>query len=172
VVAIHQSPRPSLTGGAKEESPMNRPKVTFKQVNIVAKSFDATLEFYRLAGLEIPEPMAQPPGALHVTAKAEGGVVLEIDNEHLGRIYNAGVRSKTGGDCRTIIGITVESRQQVDDTYARLVAAGHQGRQRPYDAFWGSRYAVVADPEGNDVGLMSPPDEQHRSWPPTNSPEE
>lgn len=150
---------------------MNGPKVTLKQVNIVAKSFDATLKFYRLVGLEIPEPLAQPPGALHATAKAEGGVVLEIDNEYLGRIYNAGVRSQAGGDGRTIIGVTVESREDVDAIYARLVAAGHQGRQRPYDAFWGSRYAVVADPEGNDVGLMSPPDDKHRSWPPTNSPE-
>jgi uncharacterized glyoxalase superfamily protein PhnB len=150
---------------------MSRPKVTLNQVNIVARDFDATLRFYRLVGLEIPEPMAQPPGALHATATAEGGVVLEIDNEHLGRIYHAGVRSQAGGDGRTIIGISVESRQQVDETYARLVAAGHQGRQPPYDAFWGSRYAVVADPEGNDVGLMSPPDDKHRSWPPTNSPE-
>jgi uncharacterized glyoxalase superfamily protein PhnB len=150
---------------------MNRPKAVLNQVNIVAKSFDATLKFYRLVGLEIPEPLAQPPGALHATAKAAGGAVLEIDNEHLGGIYNAGVRSKAGGDCRTIIGIALESRQEVDATYARLLAAGHQGRQPPYDAFWGSRYAVVADPEGNDVGLMSPPDEAHRSWPPQNSPE-
>jgi uncharacterized glyoxalase superfamily protein PhnB len=150
---------------------MDRPKVTLNQVNIVARSFDATLKFYRLVGLEIPEPMAQPPGALHATARAEGGIVLEIDNEHLGKIYNAGVRSTPGGDPRTIIGVSLESRQQVDETYAKLVAAGYRGRQRPYDAFWGSRYAVVADPEGNDVGLMSPPDETLRSWPPKSSPE-
>jgi uncharacterized glyoxalase superfamily protein PhnB len=150
---------------------MNRAKVTLNQVNIVARRFDATLEFYRLVGLDIPAPLTQPPGALHATAKAEGGIVLEVDNEHLGRIYNAGVRSKAGGDPRTIIGIRVESRQEVDAVYARLVAAGHQGRQPPYDAFWGSRYAVVADPEGNDVGLMSPQDEKHRSWPPKDSPE-
>jgi uncharacterized glyoxalase superfamily protein PhnB len=148
---------------------MGPPKVSLNQVNIVARSFDATLEFYRLVGLEIPEPMAQPPGALHATAKADGGITLEIDNERLGGLYNAGVRSPAGA--RTIIGVTVESRQQVDETYARLMAAGYQGRQRPYDAFWGSRYAVVADPEGNDVGLMSPPDEKQRSWPPTSSPE-
>jgi catechol 2,3-dioxygenase-like lactoylglutathione lyase family enzyme len=32
------------------------------------------------------------------------------------------------------------------------------------------RYAIVADPSGNDVGLMSPVDESMRSWPPEESP--
>jgi hypothetical protein len=30
---------------------------------------------------------------------------------------------------------------------------------------------VVADPDDNDVGLMSPIDEGKTSWPPANSPE-
>jgi uncharacterized glyoxalase superfamily protein PhnB len=42
--------------------------------------------------------------------------------------------------------------------------------QRPYDAFWGGRFAVVADPDGNEVGLMSPIDERRRHWPPDMSP--
>ena len=35
-------------------------------------------------------------------------------------------------------------------------------QQEPYDAFWGARYAIVEDPDGNAVGLMSPidPDRQ------------
>ena len=35
----------------------------------------------------------------------------------------------------------------------------------PIDAFWGARYAVVNDPDGNHVGIMSPSDEEHRSVP-------
>jgi hypothetical protein len=35
-----------------------------------------------------------------------------------------------------------------------------------FDAFWGVRYAIVADPDGNDVGLMSPIEESRRTWPP------
>jgi hypothetical protein len=45
-----------------------------------------------------------------------------------------------------------------------------RGRQPPFDAFWGARYAIVADPDGNDVGLMSPIDESRRTWPPEESP--
>ena len=40
----------------------------------------------------------------------------------------------------------------------RLTAAGYRGCEPPYDAFFGARYAVVEDPDGNDVGLMSPID--------------
>jgi hypothetical protein len=42
---------------------------------------------------------------------------------------------------------------------------------RSYDAFWGARYAIVADPDGSDVGLMSPIDEQRQTWPPVDSPQ-
>ena len=51
-------------------------------------------------------------------------------------------------------------------TYADLTGAGYAGQQPPYDAFWGARYAVVEDPDGNPVGLMSPLDPAYRSAPP------
>ena len=38
--------------------------------------------------------------------------------------------------------------------------------QPPIDAFWGSRYAVVVDPDGNRIGLKSPVDPAFRSRPP------
>jgi uncharacterized glyoxalase superfamily protein PhnB len=56
----------------------------------------------------------------------------------------------------------VPDRQSVDRLYDDLTSAGHAGQQEPYDAFWGSRFAVVADPDGNAVGLMSPRDEAFR----------
>lgn len=37
--------------------------------------------------------------------------------------------------------------------------AGHRVGQPPYDAFFGSRYAIVIDPDGNEVGLKSPIDD-------------
>ena len=43
---------------------------------------------------------------------------------------------------------------------------GYAGRQPPYDTFWGARYAVIEDPDGNHVGLMSPIDPARRRAPP------
>jgi uncharacterized glyoxalase superfamily protein PhnB len=70
-----------------------------------------------------------------------------------------------------VIGFSVATREAVDDRYEDLVAAGYPGRQPPYDTFWGARYAVVADPDGNDVGIMSPVEESRRYWPPKESPD-
>jgi uncharacterized glyoxalase superfamily protein PhnB len=70
----------------------------------------------------------------------------------------------TGGT--TILGFSVPTREAVDALYANLVAGGHRGRQQPYDAFWGARYAIVDDPDGNGIGLMSPIETTRRFWPP------
>lgn len=147
---------------------MSQPIVSITQLNIVASHFEETLRFYQTLGVEFALTTDPPPGALHAHATV-GAVQLEIDNQYLARMYNAGAGRESV--THPIIWITLGDRQQVDATYTKLVAAGFEPRQPPYDAFWGSRYAIVADPEGNDVGLMSPVDEQHRSWPPSKSPD-
>ena len=43
----------------------------------------------------------------------------------------------------------------VDATYGKLVAAGYDGHKEPWDAFWGQRYAIVHDPDGNTVDLFA-----------------
>ena len=62
-----------------------------------------------------------------------------------------------------VLGFKVGSRERVDEIYADLVAAGYRGQQPPYDAFWGARYAVIEDPDGNAVGIVSPVDPGRRS---------
>src|ERR1700687_643970 len=139
------------------------------QLNIVAKYFEATIAFYRRLGVGVPDGVNLPDGTRHAEVTLPNGFVLEFDNHALARIYNAGWR-RPAGSSPALIGFSLPTRDAVDQRYAELVAAGYEGRQPPYDAFWGARYAVVADPDGNDVGLMSPLDEKRRAWPPTDSP--
>ena len=49
-----------------------------------------------------------------------------------------------------------ESPKQVDETHAKIVAAGHRSVKEPWDAFWGQRYALVEDPDGAHVSLFCP----------------
>lgn len=142
---------------------------SISQINLVAKHFDETLKFYRLLGLDIPAPMTQPPGSLHAPANLANGFEFQLDNEHHARIYSAAWRRPTGSSS-LLLSVFVDSREEVDSTYAKLIGAGYEGRQPPYDAFWGSRFAIVADPEGNDVGLMSPGERRFEFWPPVDSP--
>lgn len=139
------------------------------QLNIVARDFDATLAFYRRLGAAFGDA-PESHGIRHADAKLPNGVNLEVDNEALARIYNSGWRRGESAS-RALIGFSLPSRQAVDSLYGELVGAGYAGRQKPHDAFWGARYAVVADPDGNDVGLMSPIDAARRRWPPQEAPE-
>ena len=54
----------------------------------------------------------------------------------------------------------------MDALYAEMTAAGYRGLQPPCEAFWGARYAVIEDPDGIAVGLMSPVSPEKRSTPP------
>jgi len=140
------------------------------QLNLVAADFDSTRAFYRRLGVDVPDGVTMPDGSRHAEATLANGFVLELDNPTLARVYNAAWR-RPGGSSRALIGFSLPSREAVDRLYRELTAAGYEGRQPPYDTFWGARYAVVADPDGNDVGLTSPIDDAGRSWPPRESPE-
>ncbi len=132
----------------------------FGQVNLVARNLEETLAFYRRIGVEIPEDgvWRTHSGPHHATAAAEGAG-LEFDSEALARAYNAGFAAERG---RVVIGLNLESRDAVDLAWANLIADGAQGLQPPFDAPWGARYAMLEDPDGNPVGLMSPVDPERR----------
>ena len=137
----------------------------FNQVNLVVRNMHESLGFYRRIGLDIPEGAVAESGghSHHVKAETGGDVDLEFDSERLARAYNAGFAAERG---RVVIGVGLESREAVDALWAALLAEGAQGLQPPYDTFWGARYAIVEDPDGNPVGLMSPIDPARRSSPP------
>lgn len=145
-----------------------KPSRTVAKINIVAKNFDETLGFYRLLGMDMPEVLGKFSDTLHAPAN-NGGASFAIDNEALARIYSAEWR-QTSTKNSVLITAQLGSRSEVDATYGKLIKAGHKAIQPPYDAFWGARYAVVADPEGNSVGLESPAEENRRVWPPKESP--
>ena len=143
-------------------------QLVLDQVNLVVHDMEATLTFYRRLGLAIPDDSVwrTPTGAHHAEVTMPNGPTLEFDSVELARSYHAGWREPEGGGSRGVLGFKLRSRNAVDDRYADLIGAGYPGRQPPYDAFWGARYAIVQDPDGNDVGLMSPSDPGRRSGPP------
>jgi len=109
------------------------------------------------------------PSAEHAVALLPNGLRVEFDSPDFARVWDSSYEGALGGS--TVLGLTTETRDEVDELFADLVAHGHRGRQRPYDAFWGSRFAIVEDPDGNPVGLMSPSDESQRFWPPSAAPQ-
>jgi len=129
------------------------------QVNLVVRDMPAAVEFYRLLGLDIPD---RPPwDADHRSAETSGPIDFDLDSTAFAAKWNAG---STGA--AVTLGFKVSSREEVDRIYTALTGAGHNGQQSPYDAFWGARFAIVEDPDGNPVGIMSPIDPERRTAPP------
>lgn len=137
-------------------------------VNVIVRDMPASLDFYRRLGIVMPDGEEMP--GPHAELRMPGGVSLELDAAESARLWHAGWRAGPAS-ASVVIGFRLASRHAVDERYAELTAAGYPGRQPPFDAFWGARYAIVADPDGNDVGLMSPLDESRRTWPPEQSPD-
>lgn len=149
---------------------MERVRPVLNQVNVIGSDLDASLAFYRRLGVDIPEDRVwrTATGAHHVSA-AEGkaeGAGLDLDSATFAAVWNTGWRGRADLAGRVVVGFGVASRQAVDDIYRDMISAGYRGLQVPHDAFWGARYAILEDPDGLAVGLMSPSSDAHRSVPP------
>jgi len=128
------------------------------QVNFVVSDMEATVAFYRRLGLTIPDSDAAFQ-AHHRSAQVPGGIDLDFDSTQFAHHWDEGLRPGAS----VVVSFKVASRERVDAIYSDLTAAGYRGQQEPYDTFWGARYAVVEDPDGNAVGIMSPVDPERRS---------
>jgi catechol 2,3-dioxygenase-like lactoylglutathione lyase family enzyme len=134
----------------------------FNQVNLVVRDMEAMLAFYERLGVEI-EPTFAPWDRHHRTIATPADLDFDLDSAEFTAQWN---RGWPAGQTGAVLGFRVASRDAVDSTYADLTGAGYTGQQPPYDAFWGARYALVADPDGNTVGLMSPIDPARQTAPP------
>ena len=128
------------------------------QVNLVVADMDASLAFYRLLGVEAG-PTAEAWAPHHRSAPA--GLDLDFDSAAFAAWWNRGSRGPG-----VVVGFRLPTRAAVDETFATVTAAGYGTQQEPVDAFWGARFAVVEDPDGNAVSLMSPVDQAMRQPPP------
>jgi catechol 2,3-dioxygenase-like lactoylglutathione lyase family enzyme len=139
--------------------------IELDQINVVVRDMEAMAAFYGRLGLSFGGGMAEW-APHHRSSGAQGGLDVDLDSTAFASVWNRGWPGGTG----IVLGFRVPEREDVDRRYEELTAAGHTGQQPPYDAFWGSRFAVVADPDGNSVALMSPPDPSRRTPPPAPPP--
>ena len=159
----------TIIGAGRSREDVTRPEVIgpiLDQVNIVVTDMERSVAFYRLLGLDVPDTL---PGWQHHhrSPMIPGGAVdLDLDSTSFASRWDEGWSSPDRpSGAGAVVGFRLSTRKAVDDTYRRLTAAGHRSQQPPCDAFWGARYAVVEDPDGNAVGLMSPTDPSMRRIP-------
>jgi catechol 2,3-dioxygenase-like lactoylglutathione lyase family enzyme len=123
-------------------------------IGIVVADMARSLAFYRSLGLDAPPAADREP---HVEIDLPGGLRLLFDTEETIRSFDPDWTPPSGGQ-RMGLAFLCESPTAVDEVYEKLVGLGHEGHKPPWDAFWGQRYAVVHDPDGNTVDLFAPND--------------
>jgi catechol 2,3-dioxygenase-like lactoylglutathione lyase family enzyme len=134
------------------------------QVNLVVSNMEASVAFYELLGLTF-QPSPVEWAGHHRSAVTPAGLDFDLDSSEFAATWNRGWPGRSG-QAGAVISFRLASRDEVDARFAALTAAGSPAQQVPYDTFWGSRYAIVEDPDGNAVGLMSEPDPARREPPP------
>jgi catechol 2,3-dioxygenase-like lactoylglutathione lyase family enzyme len=138
-------------------------KLVLDQVNMVVRNMDAAVEFYRRLGLEVPDHTPEWD-AHHRSAELDDGLDFDLDSVVFARQWNEGWSGrKNGAGC--VVVFRVATREEVDEIHAELSGAGYTVQQQPYDAFWGSRFTVIEDPDGNAIGVMSPPTKGRKAEP-------
>lgn len=120
-------------------------------VGIVVRNMAESLKFYRMLGLEIPEGAEAED---HAEVKVNGYRIAWDTVGLMQSIYPGWVENPVGQ--RMELGFNCGSPTEVDALYARLEGAGYKSYKAPWDAFWGQRYAVVSDPDGNHIDLFAP----------------
>jgi uncharacterized glyoxalase superfamily protein PhnB len=120
-------------------------------IGIVVADMGRALAFYRRLGLEFPDG-AESEG--HVETTLRGGVRLMFDTVDVIHSFDPDWSAPSGSP-RVALAFGFDTPAAVDEAFRALVAAGAQAHKEPWDAFWGMRYAVVRDHDGNGVDLFA-----------------
>ncbi|MGI8586188.1 MAG: VOC family protein [Chloroflexia bacterium] len=120
-------------------------------IGLTVHDMAASLGFYRLLGLDVPVGVE---AELYVDLITSNGYRISWNSEEMVKEIDPSWVTPVGQ--RIGLAFKCDSPAEVDALYAEIVSRGHPGHKAPWDAFWGQRYAVVTDPDGNLVDLFAP----------------
>ena len=126
----------------------------FDLIGLVVADMPRSLAFYRRLGLEIPD---EADAEAHVEASLPGGLRIAYDTVETVRSFDPDWTPPSGGH-RIGLAFRLDTATGVDRAYEEIVSLGYEGHKEPWDAFWGQRYALVRDPDGNAIDLFAPLD--------------
>ena len=125
--------------------------MSLDSIGIVVDDLDRARVFYARLGLKIP---ADPEGHGHAEVELGGGIRLMFDTLEVMHSFDPSWSRGTGSPTATLA-FSFETPAEVDAKHDELVAAGAQSHLAPWDAFWGMRYAILRDPDANEVALYA-----------------
>ncbi|WP_417274281.1 VOC family protein [Celeribacter halophilus] len=127
------------------------PKPVLDAVAVTATDMARAIEFYEILGFDfaggfLSEDHVEP-------VRGPGEPRLMIDSaESMERLTGEGPRPPN----HSAFALLCDRPAEVDALAAKIAEAGFRVATRPWDAFWGQRYATVVDPDGYRVDLFAP----------------
>lgn len=118
------------------------------QVNLIVSDLERTRAFYGILGWEL---LAMGDRAARFSGD---DLVVAFHLPAFAQSWDSAYAGAMGGSA--VLDIGCGSVDDVDELFASLVDAGARVRQAPWDTFFGDRYALVEDPDGNIIGLKAP----------------
>ncbi|HEX9067832.1 MAG TPA: VOC family protein [Ktedonobacterales bacterium] len=119
-------------------------------LGITVHDMGAALRFYRLLGLDIAP---NTDGEAYVEVITPNGYRISWNTVEMIKGIYPDWEEPTGH--RMGLAFKCASPAEVDALHQLIVAGGYASYKEPWDAFWGQRYAVVVDPDGNLVDLFA-----------------
>lgn len=126
--------------------------IQFGMIVLDVRDLRRSIDFYRLLGLDVPEPSPDRPVSVF---RMDSGVSLVLIEEFAARNDPAWVRPAQH-TYQQLMEFVADDDAAVDSVYAALTGAGHHGRKAPGPTS-GIYYALVDDPDGNVLMVSSDP---------------
>ena len=118
-------------------------------VGIISANPLKSVEFYQLLGVDLKKYGEHE----HYEAVTSSGLRMMLDSEKLMKLLEPSWSKQNGNG--VVLCFEQSSPENVNKLYQKFVTAGFHGIKPPWDAFWGQRYACVADPDGNQIDLFA-----------------
>ena len=128
------------------------PRPTIDAVAVSATDMERSIAFYALLGFDFDGEGAFISDEHVEPVRAAGEPRLMIDA--------AALMEKLTGERphapnHSVFAMLCDRPAEVDRVARDVAAQGHEVITAPWDAFWGQRYATVADPDGYRIDLFA-----------------
>jgi catechol 2,3-dioxygenase-like lactoylglutathione lyase family enzyme len=114
------------------------------------RDLQRSIDFYRLLGLEVPDPFPGRPVTLH---RMDSGVSIVIGEGLAASTDPSWVRPENG--YQAFLEFFVGDDAAVDAEWEKLTGAGYHGRKAPSKGAAGPYGALIDDPDGNVILISS-----------------
>jgi len=127
-------------------------------VGIIVRDMPAALAFYRRLGVTIPDG-AETRSHVQIKMGANFTFFLDAHPERWDPGFDAQAAPAPAAPGRYphLLEFYLKEQAALEAKYAEMVEAGYEGYRAPYNNGFGMIFAMVRDPDGNNVLLSADP---------------